>query len=167
MSRAFLVLLAALWLAGSGCAGWLGSVRRSLRDPGVRFRAFPEEVAEEYGCAKKPLPFFQIEKVELVPSRLRPGEEFNHRLVYALCPATPTGVVAGTLHTRILFRGRAIVDERDPGYELRPGRWVVDAFVKVPPSAALGIYAMELDFEGEAFGFRERRTFAVEGPDPE
>jgi hypothetical protein len=159
-------LLAALLLAASGCTTWLGNVRRSLRDPGVHFRAFPEEVAQEYACAEKPLPFFRIEKVELLPSRLRPGEEFNHRLVYALCPVTPTGVVAGTLHTRILFRGRPLVDERDTHYELRPGRWVVDAFVKVPERASVGIYAMELEFEGDAFDFHERRTFAVEGTGP-
>lgn len=157
-----LTLLVALAFGELGCATWLGSVRRSLRDPGVHFRAFPEEVAREYRCDEKELPHFTIEKIELVPDRLRPGEEFNHRMVYALCPRKPTAVVSGTLSTRILHRGRVIVNERDPAYELKPGRWIVDAFVTVPEGAAVGIYAMELEFEGRELAFTERLTFAVD-----
>ena len=159
-----MALLAGLLCVQIGCATWLGSVRKSLRDPGVHFRAFPEEVAQEYGCDEKELPHFEIEKIELLPNRLRPGEEFNHRLVYALCPRSPTAVVAGTLHTRILHRGRAIVNEQDPSYEFKPGRWIVDAFVTVPENASVGIYAMELEFEGRDLRFRERLTFAVDAP---
>ncbi|MEN8183040.1 MAG: hypothetical protein ABFS46_10955 [Myxococcota bacterium] len=154
--------LAVLLLFSTSCTTWLGNVRKSLRDPGVHFRSFPEEVAEEYGCRDKPLPFFEIEKLELLPNRLRPGEEFNHRIVYVLCPKSPTAVVAGTLHTRILHRGRAIVDERDQGYEFKPGRWVVDAFVTVPLGADIGIYAMEIAFQGTDLRFTERLTFAVD-----
>ncbi len=71
-------------------------------------------------------------------------------------------MVSGTLSTRILHRGRAIVDERDAAYELKPGRWIVDAFVTVPEGAAVGIYAMELEFEGRELRFTERLTFAVD-----
>lgn len=156
-------LLAALALVATGCATWLGSVRKSLRDPGVHFRAFPEEVAREYACEEKQLPHFTIERLELLPNRLRPGQEFNHRLIYALCPRHPTGVVSGTLHTRILHRGRVIVNEQDPAYEFKPGRWIVDTFVTVPENARVGIYAMELQFEGEDLDFRESLTFAVDG----
>ncbi len=157
-------LLVWLSLTQLGCVTWLGSVRKSLRDPGIHFRAFPDEVAREYACDEKELPFFEIEKIELLPDRLRPGEEFNHRLVYALCPRQPTAVVSGTLHTRILHRGRAIVNERDPAYEFKPGRWIVDAFVTVPENADVGIYAVELEFEGRDLSFTERLTFAVDAP---
>ena len=160
--RLWVAALLALLLGTSGCASWLGSVRKSLRDPGVHFRSFPEEVAEEYGCGERPLPFFEIEKLELLPNRLRPGEEFNHRLVYVLCPESPTAVVAGTLNTRILHRGRAIVDEQDEAYEFKPGRWVVDAFVTVPLGAEIGVYAMEIAFRGSGLRFTERLTFAVD-----
>ncbi len=73
-------------------------------------------------------------------------------------------MVSGTLHTRILYRGRAIVNERDPAYEFKPGRWIVDAFVTVPENAEVGIYAVELEFEGRDLQFTERLTFAVDVP---
>lgn len=161
-SIARVALLVGLALSQLGCATWLGSVRKSLRDPGVHFAAFPDEVAREYACDEKELPYFEIEKLELLPDRLHPGEEFNHRLVYALCTRKPTAVVSGTLHTRILHRGLAIVDERDPAYEFKPGRWIVDAFVTVPENAEVGIYAVELEFEGSDLSFTERLTFAVD-----
>jgi hypothetical protein len=153
----------ALLLLVSGCASFLGTVQKSLRSPGERFQAFPEEVWQEYDCDNRELPYFRIEKVQLVPRKLRAGDEFNHRIVYALCPAAPTAVVSGTLHTRILFRGRAVVSERDR-YEFKPGRWVVDAFVRVPEQAERGIYSMELDFESASLRFEDRYTFLVEKP---
>jgi hypothetical protein len=161
LTRAALLALALLAL---GCAGVVGNVRKSFREPGQHFEAFPEEVWNEYECEGRVLPFFKIERIELVPRKLRAGAEFNHRIVYVLCPERPSEVLAGTLHTRILFRGRALVSESDPAYEFKPGRWIVDAFVSVPERAEAGIYSMELGFEGSALSFEESRTFLVEEP---
>jgi hypothetical protein len=156
---AALALVAGLLLA---CAGAVGKVRKALRDPGERIADLPEQVWEEYDCSHRALPFFKIERTELVPNRLRPGQEFDHRLVYVLCPERPTEVTQGSLDTRILFRGRPIVSEHDPSYELRPGRWIVDAFVEVPAQAEVGVYSMELEFASSALRFRRSLTFAVE-----
>ncbi len=147
-------------LAAVAC-NTVGSVQRALRDPGERISDFPEQVWQEYDCDGRRLPFLRVEKVQLVPKRVRAGEDFNHRIVYALCPETPTAVVSGRLQTRILFRGHAIVHEHQPVYELKPGRWVVDAFVTVPEHAETGVYSMELDFDSESLHFEERRSFAV------
>jgi len=159
------VLLAAPLLVGlaAGCAGTRAAVVKQLRDPGERLTAFPEEVWEEYGCGEQRRPFFVIEANELVPERVEPGGEFNHRLVYALCPAGPTEVEAGRLHTRIRFRGRAIVSESER-YELKPGRWVVDSFVQLPESAEPGIYSFELDFDSRAVDFERGLSFLVTAP---
>jgi hypothetical protein len=155
--------LALLALAGMlGCATTVGGLRKSFREPGEHFQSFPEEVWSQYDCDGRKLPWFKIEKIELLPRRLRAGDEFNHRIVYVLCPDAPTAVVTGRLDTRILFRGRSIVTETDPAYEIKPGRWIVDAFVSVPPRAEAGIYSMELAFEGRSLAFTERLTFLVE-----
>ena len=113
-------------------------------------------------CGERDLPFFEIENNELLPVKLRPGGEFTHRLVYALCPERPTGVVFGRLAIRILFRGEAAHTETDRRYELRPGRWRVDTFVELPPDAEPGVYAYELDFTSKEIRFVERATFLVE-----
>lgn len=145
-----------------GCAGLRWSVTKSFRDPGEVLRNFPEEVWKEYDCEDQRRPFFIMEENELVPPRVKPAREFNHRMVYALCPENPTEVVAGTLSTRIRFKGRPIVRDTVAPYELRPGRWVVDAFVSLPDDAEPGIYAYEIQFDGVDVDFDERLTFVVE-----
>jgi hypothetical protein len=159
-ARALLALAAALAL---GCAQPLGQLRRLLREPGERLAAFPEAVAEEYDCGGRALPFFRLERSELNPPRVRAGGEFNHRRVYALCPRGATEVVRGTLVTRIRFEGRPIVTERLADFELKPGRWIVDAFVKLPARAEPGVYALEVRFESGSVQVRSDLTFAVEG----
>jgi hypothetical protein len=155
-----IALLAALLLA-TGCAGMRGLLQKSLRDPGERLESFPEEVWEEYDCDAQKRPFFMIEKNELVPRRVKVGGEFNHRMVYAMCPVHLTGVVSGRLFTRIRFRGNPIVRETTEAYEIKPGRWVVDAEVALPESAEPGVYAYELAFRGAALSFEKSLTFVV------
>ncbi|MDJ0865173.1 MAG: hypothetical protein QNK03_03625 [Myxococcota bacterium] len=163
MTRRFLVLLACAVLA-PGCTTF-GGLQRSWRDPGEQLEAFPEKVWEQYDCGEQELPFFKIEKSQLVPKRLQAGEDFNHRWVYALCPDRPTAVIAGTLDTTILFRGEPIVRQLDESFEFKPGRWTVDAFVTIPEQAEPGIYSLVLAFAGTGMDFTERFTFAVEPPE--
>jgi hypothetical protein len=152
-------LLAAL-LAG-GCAGLRWSLEKSLRHPGERLADFPEAVWQEYDCGAQKRPFFMLEKNELVPPRVRVGGDFSHRMVYAMCPERPTGVVSGRLSTRIRFRGNPIVRETTEAYEIKPGRWVVDAEVQLPPDAEPGVYAYEISFESDQLAFEKSLTFVV------
>jgi hypothetical protein len=153
------LLLGAL---ATGCASLRWSVQKAVREEGARMTAFPEEVAEEYGCAERPLPFFAIEKDEIVPPRVRSGGEFNHRLVTVLCPSHPTEVEVGRLSEAIRFRGELLHRETREGFEIRPGRWVLDAFVELPPDAEPGVYAYELRFEGRSIRFERSSSFVVE-----
>ncbi len=121
-------------------------------------------MSREYGCAERSLPFFIVELDELVPPRVRAGGEFNHRMVYALCPAAPTQVVSGGLSTRIRFRGEPIFHETEAVYELRPGRWRVDTIVEVPDHAEPGVYAYEIEFASASLRFERGLTFLIEEP---
>jgi len=132
-----------------------------MREPGEFNRGFPDEVADEYHCAKRPLPFLAVEEDELLPERLSPGDEFNHRLQYVLCPVDDTQVVSGTLHTRILYKGKPILTESIQR-DLQPGRWVVDSFITLPNDAKPGVYALQTEFTSKKGGFDTRATFLVE-----
>ena len=171
MGDSKVVAAVARWMAAvlavalaTGCASLRWSVQKSLREPGERLSDFPEVVWAEYECDKQKRPFFKIEENDLVPPRVKAGEEFAHRLVYVLCPARPTGVVSGRLQTRIRYRGDPIVRETTRHYDLKPGRWVVDAEVQLPPDAQPGVYAYEIAFESARVDFEERLTFVVESP---
>jgi hypothetical protein len=155
-----LSLLVAVSLA-CGCAGVRWSLQKALRDPGEVLQSFPEEVWQEYDCDHQRRPFFVIESNELVPPVVHSGGDFNHRLVYVMCPDRPTEVISGKLDTRIRFRGLPLVRQSDASYEIKPGRWVVDSFVELPDDADPGIYAFELAFQGQGLSFERKLTFHV------
>ena len=161
MGHSKVIALFATLLLATGCASMRWSLQKSLRDPGERLESFPEEVWEEYDCDAQKRPFFIIEKNELVPPRVKVGGDFNHRMVYVMCPPRPTGVVSGRLRTRIRFRGDPIVRETTEAYEIKPGRWIVDAEVTLPENAEPGIYAYEMAFSGAALSFEKSLTFVV------
>jgi hypothetical protein len=144
------------------CASLPAPLDRPFRQPGQKLADFPEAVAEEYGCAKQKLPWFKLEELEVWPKRVQAGGQLGHRMVYALCTGGPTDVVTGRLEMRILHRGKPVVDVPEPSYDLRPGRWIVDVFVTVPPEASDGVYALELAFKSKGLRFEKSETFAVE-----
>jgi hypothetical protein len=147
-----------------GCASFRWSVTKALRKEGSENLAFPELVWEEYDCDTQRRPFFMVEENELVPPKVKPGGEFNHRMVYVMCPVRLTAVVPGTLSMRIRFKGDAIVDNSDKNYEIKPGRWVVDSFVEIPEDAEPGMYAYQLKFAGNGLAFDKSLTFLVKNP---
>jgi hypothetical protein len=51
--------------------------------------------------------------------------------------------------------------DTQPGWEIKPGRWVVDAIVALPEDAEPGIYTYELQFESPPVAFDKRLTFVV------
>ena len=61
-----------------------------------------------------------------------------------------------------MHRGRAVVHEGDSEYDLKPGRWAIDSFVRLPEEAEVGIYAFELEFRSDLIEFEKSMTFAVE-----
>jgi hypothetical protein len=78
-----------------------------------------------------------------------------------MCPEHSTEVIQGELTRRIRFKGVPIVEKNDPIYEIKPGRWVVDAIVHLPDEAPLGIYAYELEFNSDPVAFEKSLTFVV------
>jgi hypothetical protein len=78
-----------------------------------------------------------------------------------MCPKHSTEVVEGRLSRRIRFKGVPIVEKTDPIYEIKPGRWVVNAIVHLPDKAEAGIYAYELEFDSEPLEFEKSLTFLV------
>jgi len=160
--RALAILLCAVL---SGCAGsqWLGKTRRAMRDPGEHLVDLPDQVAREYECDHRALPHLELERNEINPTRVRPGDALNHRIVYALCPTAATEVLSGTLTTQVRFKGRIVMRDRVPGYEFKPGRWRVDTFVRLPEDAETGVYALEIRFEEGNVRLAESLTFGVDG----
>jgi hypothetical protein len=138
-------------------------VQVQLREPGESNKTMPDPVAVEYHCDKRPLPFFEIEKNELLPLKAKPGQKLAHRIVYVMCPKQPTEVVAGSLETRIRYKGKAIFRDRIK-QDLKPGRWIIDTYIPLPERAEPGVYALEVDFASKHGDLQERSDFVVKEP---
>ena len=137
------------------------SMEIQLRQPGEQMLDFPQPVAVESECARRPLPFLKLERSELLPTRLRPGGRLSHRLVYVMCPSRASGVIDGKLYTRIQYKGITVHSDTVE-QELKPGRWMVDSIIALPEMATPGVYALEARFESPKGRFSFQADFLVE-----
>lgn len=117
------------------------SFGRGLSDDTHKLVSTPEEAARDLGCKPGEERFILV-KSEVLPQRVKPGAEINHRVEYGYCPKTPTATIVGKLERRILFKGKNLYTEGDD-FEFRPGLWVVDRFLTIPHESETGLYALE------------------------
>jgi hypothetical protein len=134
----------------------------NAQQPGPKQLGTEAEVMRQYDCARQGRPLLVLEESALRPTPLAAGEEFGHRIVYALCPARARQPLVGTLRTRIAFGGSVVVDDR-ARFRADPGRWAVDTFIALPPQAKPGAYQLEVSFSpaGGAVGFATEMPFSV------
>lgn len=104
----------------------------------------------EYDCGgSKYLPVAYLEDQQLTPQRMAAGTQFVHHFVYVLCPANPDHSITGTLFRKIYLKGRLVHSGRQ-SFDLRPGRWGVNAIIEVPKHSKPGTYTLQTEFIGRA-----------------
>lgn len=109
-----------------------------------------ENVWTEYDCgAAKFLPFSFLEEQRLTPEAVAAGARLTHHFTYVLCPGSPDKTYAGTLYRKIYYKGRRIYDGPQ-SFELKPGRWEVNAVIEVPEKSKPGTYTLQTEFVGRA-----------------
>jgi hypothetical protein len=130
-------------------------------DPGEHLVLGKESVQSQYNCARQKLPFVVIEQNEIQPRKLHPGEELQHHFVYVMCPSGTLATVQGKLERRIYFKGKRIFYDAG-NFAFRPGKWSVDAFIKVPSHTEPGTYHFELFFGSKGMTVKESLDFVVQ-----
>jgi hypothetical protein len=118
-------------------------------------------VWKEYRCGTKTLPFIVLERNEIPLSIVQPGEGFRQSFVYALCPADPSKSVEVTLNRTILAKGRVVLRDTVKHFELKPGRWAVNALVNVPAQAKPGAYELQLSLTTQTMAIKGLIPFFV------
>src|SRR6266545_8350318 len=141
MSIVFLAILGLVTL--SGCSALYQQVVAAARQPGEHVATTPDQVWQDYSCAKRDRPFVQVESMEILPEMIKPGGRVNYRLVYVMCPLKPSEVIKTTVSRRMLFKGEQVARNVNDAFELKPGRWVVDSFFTLPTNSLLGVYSLE------------------------
>ena len=110
----------------------------------------PAKVWNELDCVNSSkLPLAILEDQQLTPQKVNAGDQFMHRIEYALCPDSPDITILGTLSRKIYLKGK-LVHNGQQSFELRPGRWRVNAIIKVPDKSKSGTYTLLTEFVGQA-----------------
>ena len=149
-------------VAVPGCTTLYQQAVAAIRQPGEQIATTPDEVWKEMDCSNRQRPFVQAESMEIVPEKVKPGGRVNYRLVYVMCPAQPSEVIKTKVARRMLFKGEQVAANVHEGFELKPGRWVVDSFFTLPPESPLGVYALEVGFEApNGMSHKRVRSFVV------
>jgi hypothetical protein len=118
-------------------------------------------VWKEYRCGTKTLPFIVLERNEIPLSIVQPGEEFRQSFLYALCSAEPSKSVEVTLSRTIVSKGKTVIRDTVKHFELKPGRWAVNALVNVPPQAKPGAYELQLSLTSQTITIKGVVPFFV------
>jgi hypothetical protein len=122
--------------------------------------------AKEYRCGSKTLPFIALERNEISLSVVKPGEAFRHGFVYVMCPEKPPAPVKVKLQRDILRAGKAVLTDTTQDFELKPGRWSVNALVRVPSKAKPGSYDLQLRLIGPTMALIGTVPFVVQRKTP-
>jgi hypothetical protein len=146
----------------SGCSALYQQVVAAARQPGEHIATTPDQVWQDYSCAKRDRPFVQVESMEILPEMIKPGGRVNYRLIYVMCPVKPSEVVKTAVSRRMLFKGEQVARNVNDAFELKPGRWVVDSFFTLPTNSPLGVYSLEVGFESpNGHAHKKVRSFVV------
>ncbi len=169
-------LLTGIWLALVSCADskayWNDFTKsiqtaywntvKGMRKPGDELISKPQTVWQQYQCDKLMLPFILVETNELLPPQLPAGQELNHHMIYVMCPSKEASIVRGKLTRAIYYQGHPVLTDDMENFEFKPGRWSVDAFIKVAPQAPPGNYSLTTTFNAGGIEIEESESFIVE-----
>jgi len=145
-----------------GCSAIRQQVVAGARQPGDRIATTPETVIKEANCAKRQRPFMQFESMEILPERVKPGARVNYRVVYVMCPIKLYESIKTRVTRNMFFKGEQVARNVKDGFELKPGRWIVDSFFTLPPDSPMGVYALEVAFDTpNGYDQKQVRSFVV------
>ena len=131
------------------------------RETGEHMIVDPTRIWRKLRCDNRKLPYAQIDENEIIPARLAAGEKINHHFVYSLCPSQPSKVEYARFTRSILYKGSIIFQDVVNNFELKPGRWSVDAFVTVSDKAEPGVYSLQVTMNSSSLNISVNSGFVV------
>lgn len=133
---------------------------KSVRTPGEKMVISPEDTLRYNPCSDQKRDALVLFEAEVIPGRLSPGKEINHRIRYATCLAASSEAQKGEIIRAVYYKNHTVFRDRTK-YEFKPGTWTVDAFIMVPDDAAPGTYTVDTTVICKGKSIRKSNTFQV------
>jgi hypothetical protein len=131
------------------------------RTPGAKMKLAASDVASREHCESLSFPYVRLDLSEVRPTRIEPGGKINHRLIYTMCPDALGRRIRGVLTTTIFHGNEKVFTDVARNLELKPGQWIVDADIVIPPAAKYGGYVLQVDFRGGGVTLGDSTSFTV------
>ena len=122
---------------------------------GTHLIASYEETAAKPPCQGPPA--LVVEKAEVHPSKITPGQQLVSRIVYASCYGTP---LKGKITRKVLHNGETMIALPE-ALTYMPGTWALTAYIAIPLGAAPGGYRLETQMQAGAFRWHGTQTFEI------
>jgi len=120
-----------------------------------------EETAKKRFCSSdQQSGSVSLEDAEVVPTKIFPGEQINHRLRYVVCPFAPAQTVQGKIMRTVKFEEKKIFEDVTE-HAFKLGSWIVDASIIVPDEAENGKYILDVTIMVGKSLVRKGNTFLV------
>lgn len=153
--RSIVALVLGLLSTGATCTSQL--------NPGEVLHRSPSTVSRAIHCDAQLLPFFVVDRNGITPPRVAGGEKLRHTLIYSMCPNPDGSTLRGRLVRRVRRGDETILEDVTDPFELKPGRWIVTAFVRVPPEAEPGTYTFSVDIQAGTLHYDGTQRFDIKG----
>src|SRR5512144_2930986 len=104
--------------------------------PGRKLLMAPDRVWEIENCEARPLPYLRLERSEVMPATISPGNSIIYRFPYIACVPAQPGYILGRLRTTVSFGLKELNTRIDDKFPVETGRWIIDTEITVPNDAA-------------------------------
>ncbi len=103
----------------------------------------------------------RIDDMQVVPERIRAGEEVNQVVSYTFCEPSEAVTVPGRISRVVTFQGREVFRDATSQIDFKPGVWAIGAIIGIPKSAKSGTYTMSTAIAYQGKKVEKSKTFYV------
>jgi hypothetical protein len=122
-----------------------------------------KQTQRKYACSPSPQQgAFHLVDIQVIPERVKPGEEVNHIIQYALCSSSNSATMKGRITRIVYFQGKEVARDHTQDYEFKPGSWAFGRLLGVPKNAKNGAYAIHTTVSYQRQNEVRNSTFYVD-----
>ena len=125
----------------------------------------PAQTQRQYACdSLQQKAMFRIDDMQVVPERIKAGEEVNQVVYYTFCSPSELVILQGRISLVVTFQGKEVFRDVTSNIDFKPGVWAVGAIIGIPKGAKSGAYTLDTTISYQDKNIGKRKIFYVDAP---